>query len=87
MEKIEREMQREWEQEKSKFERELQESHEGHQAIIDKIETSKEQVIQLESKTKDVERNRVLVDTELEGLREDKQIKLNQLRNKRATEN
>ncbi len=86
MDQIERDMQREWEDERDKYERELQESHDGHQAIIDKIDTSKESVYKIQNKIKEVERNKVMVDTEIEGLREDKQIKLNQLRNKRASE-
>ena len=40
----------------------------------------------LESKINQVERNKVQVDTELESLREDKQIKLKQLRDKKISE-
>jgi len=43
-------------------------------------------VQKLESKIKEAERNKVFVDTELESLREDKQIKLKQLRDKKASE-
>ena len=40
----------------------------------------------LEQKIKEAERNKVFVDTELESLREDKHIKLKQLRDKKASE-
>lgn len=41
-EKIERDMQREWEDERRRLDRDLQADHEGHQAIIKQIEESKE---------------------------------------------
>lgn len=40
----------------------------------------------LERKIKDVERQKIYVDTEIEGLREDKKIKLNQLKSRKAAE-
>ena len=40
----------------------------------------------LEQKIKEAERNKVFIDTELESLREDKHIKLKQLRDKKASE-
>jgi len=43
-------------------------------------------VHKLERKIKDVERQKIYVDTEIEGLREDKKIKLNQLKSRKAAE-
>ena len=65
-------MQQEWEDEKRRHDRDLKATHDGHNAIIKKIEESKDQVQKLESKIKEAERNKVYVDNELETLREDK---------------
>ena len=72
-------MKQDWETEKFKYERELLENHEGQNAIIKQIEESKEQVKQLEDKIREFERQKRLVETELEDLKVDKKIKLKTL--------
>ena len=80
-------MQHEWEAEKRKYEMELQETHEGQNAIIQQIEESKDLVGKLEGKAKDIERQKRLVETELEDLKVDKKIKLKELSDQRMSKN
>lgn len=80
-------MQQEWEGEKRKYERELQETHEGQGAIIQQIEESKAQVQKLDNKAKEFERQKRLVETELEDLQVDKKIKLKELSDQRLSKN
>ena len=51
-------MEREWEAERSKYERELRTTHEGHKAILKQVEDSKNAVQRLEAKVKDAERQK-----------------------------
>ena len=82
-EKIERDMKQDWEAEKRKFERDLQEKHEGQNAINLQIEESKTQVNKLERKIKEVEGQHRLVETALEDCLADKKIKLKELSEQR----
>lgn len=59
-------MKQEWEAEKHKIERELQETHEGQNAIIKQIEESKIAVKKLEDSIKESDRQKRLVENELE---------------------
>ena len=82
-EKIEMDMKQDWEAEKRKFERDLQEKHEGQNAINLQIEESKTQVNKLERKIKEVEGQHRLVETALEDCLADKKIKLKELSEQR----
>lgn len=85
--KIEEDMKQEWETEKRKFERDLQEKHEGYNAIVSQIEESKTHVNKLERKIKDVESQLRHVETALEDCLVDKKIKLKELNDMRAMKN